>query len=162
MNNLVKKFLELLKEKPCNHDKCREIIKEIGITNTITDNLGFKTTPLHLVIESNNYELAMELIYEPEVDLNISTEDTAPIIWDLQYLWCENDNVISISERRLKLLRKIIELGADSNPVVEGEDLISYIRFKLSENEETSNVYNHLKQMERIITESYQKGLNIK
>ena len=60
MNNLVKKFLELLKEKPCNHDKCRELIKEIGITNTITDNLGFKTTPLHLVVESNNYELATE------------------------------------------------------------------------------------------------------
>lgn len=162
MSNLVKRFLELLKEKPCNNDKCRDLIKEIGVTNTITDNLGFKTTPLHLVVESNNCELAMELICEPEVDLNISTEDTAPIVWDLQYLCCENDDAISVSEKRLKLLRKIIELGADSNPVVDGEDLISYIRFKLSNNEETLNDYNHLKQMERIITESFCNGLNTK
>ena len=149
----VKRLLELLNSDCCDYGMCRQIIAEVGgCTQIIEDKYGLKTTPLHEAIGYRHYDFALELISEPGADLDIEPKNIGPIIWDLQYLWSDTEEEQwKESENKLRLVRALINSGANPNPKVESEELLYYIRYKISENEVTYPEKIHLWQMEHII-----------
>ena len=149
----VERLLELLNSDCCDYDMCRQMIAEIGgCTQIIEDKYGVKTTPLHEAIECGHYAFALELIKEPSANLDVEPCGSGPIMWDLQYLWSDTDEEQRReSESKLRLMRALISAGANPNPKVESEELLYYIRHKISESEVIYPEKIHLWQMEHII-----------
>lgn len=150
----VKDLLELFQGDCCNYDTCRQLIAKIGgCTQIIEGKYGSKSTPLHEAIEYGHYDFSLELIKEPGADLEIEPNNDGPIIWDLQYLWAEaEEEQWKESENKLRIIRALIEAGANPNPKGDSEEeLLSWIRYKIGENEGTAPEKNHLWQMEHII-----------
>lgn len=153
MNKIVKEFVELIKNNNCDYGRCKELITEIGgYTNIIEVEYRCITTPLHELISYGHYDFALEAINSANIDPNVRTEDEAPIIWDLQYLDGESDSEKwDESEKKLRIMRALISKGADPNPFVDNEELISFIRCKIAECSETYPNHVHLLYMEHII-----------
>lgn len=153
MDDKIKEFIELIKGESCDYNRCRELIVEIGgSTTTIKASYNYITTPIHELIGYAHLDFALELIREPGFDPNVCTEDEPPIIWSLQYLESEDDEKQwEESERKLRIMRTLISLGADPNPVVDEEELLYYIRYKIAEASETYPNHFHLLYMEHII-----------
>ena len=150
MEDNVRELLSLLSYKKCDYNRCRELIKEIGgATVIILGEDDFQTTPLHETLANEHYDFALELINEPNANLDVGTYDLDPIIWELQYLWTgTKEKQFDESAVKLKLLRSMIKNGANPNPVVERETLLNYLRFKINEEEDETF---HLIRMEHII-----------
>ncbi len=149
----MKDLFELLNDKNCDYKRCRELIEKIGgCTQIVEGDFGLQTTPLHEVIDHGHYSFALELIEACKKDLNVRLDDREAIIWELQYLESETEELQWIeSENKLRLIRALIKAGADSNPTEGGEQLLYYIRFKINEGEENYPSRYHLWQMEHII-----------
>ncbi len=148
-NNTIE-LLSLFSYKFCDYNRCRELIKEIGsVTCIIANEDDFETTPLHAAIDNEHYDFALELINEPSANLDVKTDDQAPIIWDLQYLWVGGEVERHYeSIKKGEILREMIKNGANPNPVVDGEPLLNYLRFKINADEDDSW---HLIRMEHTI-----------
>lgn len=150
----MKYLLELFKDENCNYGKCRELIVEIGgCTQIIEGEFGIQTTPLHEAIEHGHYDFALELIESTSnADWDVHTEDSEALIWELQYLWSETEELQWIeSENKLRLIRALIKAGANPNPTEGGEELIWWIRYKVNEGEGNEPQRYHTWQMEHII-----------
>ena len=150
----MKNLLELFKDENCNYGKCRELIVEIGgCTQIIEGEFGIQTTPLHEAIEHGHYDFALELIESTSnADWDVHTEDSEALIWELQYLWSETEELQWIeSENKLRLIRALIKAGANPNPTEGGEELIWWIRYKVNEGEGSEPQRYHTWQMEHII-----------
>ncbi len=151
---MVKELLQLLESENCDYDQCRRLISELGgCTQIIRDRFGLQTTPLYQAIEYGHYDFALALIAESDADFDVAWDLGGPILWELQYLDVEASEAEQWeeSEGKLRLMRALIHAGANPNPVCDGEELLYYIRFKLSEGEETYTSKIHLWQMEHII-----------
>lgn len=149
-NDSTIELLSLFSYKDCDYNRCRELIKEIGsVTRIIASDDDFETTPLHAAIDHEHYDFALELINEPNANLDVKTDDQAPIIWDLQHLWfgTEKERFIE-SLKKQEILQAMIKNGANPNPVIDGESLLNYLRFKINEDDED---LCHLIQMEHTI-----------
>ena len=150
----MKYLLELFKDENCNYGKCRELIVEIGgCTQIIEGEFGIQTTPLHEAIDHGHYDFALELIESTSnADWDVHTEDSEALIWELQYLWSETEELQWIeSENKLRLIRALIKAGANPNPTEGGEELIWWIRYKVNEGEGNEPQRYHTWQMEHII-----------
>ena len=150
----MKYLLELFKDENCNYGKCRELIEEIGgCTQIIEGEFGIQTTPLHEAIDHGHYDFALELIESTSnADWDVHTEDSEALIWELQYLWSETEELQwKESENKLRLIRALIKAGANPNPAEGGEELIWWIRYKVNEGEGNGPERYHLWQMEHII-----------
>lgn len=150
----MKYLLELFKDENCNYGKCRELIEEIGgCTQIIEGEFGIQTTPLHEAIDHGHYDFALELIESTSnADWDVHTEDSEALIWELQYLWSETEELQwKESENKLRLIRALIKAGATPNPTEGGEELIWWIRYKVNEGEGNEPQRYHTWQMEHII-----------
>ena len=153
MEKNIELLLDELESDNCNYSLCRELIMKIGgPTSVVIAKHNFLTTPLREVIERGHYDFAIELLEKPNLDLDVSTIDIAPIIWDLQYLWEQDkEKRYAESDAKLKILRTMIEKGANPNPIVDNDELLWHIRYEIN-NGSSSDAY-HLVAMEHIIDE---------
>ena len=151
----AKELFALFEKENCDYGRCRELIREIGgCTVIVEDKHGLKTTPLHEAVSSGHYDLAHELIWEDGADLDVDPEGWGPLIWDLQYLNAETEEgQWAESEQKLRLLRALIHVGANPNPVGDegGEDFLNWIRFKVGEWDGTYPENIHIWQIEHMI-----------
>lgn len=152
-NESMKDLLELFKDENCNYSKCRELIEEIGgCTQIVEGEFGLKTTPLHEAIDYGHYSFALELIEACKADFNVHLNDREALIWELQYLDSETEELQwTESENKLRLIRALIKAGANPNPTEGGEELIWWIRHKLNEGEGNEPQRYHTWQMEHMI-----------
>lgn len=152
MKNLIKELVSLYENDNCDYVRCDELIDKIGgCTQIIEIRFGFKTTPLHLAVESGHYDFAIDLIENQTADFDVSA-DCEPLMWELQYLDSKTENEQRIeSGGKLKVALALIRAGANPNPTVDGESLLNYIRFKISEDEEEWLQAYHLWEMEHMI-----------
>ena len=156
----MKYLSELFKDENCNYGKCRELIEEMGgCTQIIEGEFGIQTTPLHEAIDHGHYDFALELIESTSnADWDVHTEDSEALIWELQYLWSETEELQwKESENKLRLIRALIKAGANPNPAEGGEELIWWIRYKVNEGEGNEPQRYHTWQMEHII-EAHARG----
>lgn len=132
---------------------------EIGsCARIIEDNLRHPTTPIHEIIEYKHYNFALQLISEAEGDFNTYSDGLPPLMWTLQYLDSETEEEqYAESEIKVRLILALIKSGANPNPIVNGEELINYIRFRINEADESEATAYHLWQMEHIV-EANSKG----
>ena len=153
MKEKVAEFFSLLENDTFDRERCHQIIDELdGPTSVVVAEPNFLTTPLREVIERGHYDFAIELLEKPNLDLDVSTIDIAPIIWDLQYLWEQDkEKRYAESDAKLKILRTMIEKGANPNPIVDNDELLWHIRYEIN-NGSSSDAY-HLVAMEHIIDE---------
>lgn len=149
----MRDLLKLLEDENCDYKKCLELIEEMGgCTQIVEGQFGLQTTPLHEVIEHGHYSFALELIETCKADLNVHLDDREAIIWELQYLESETEELQWIeSENKLRLIRALIKAGANPNPTEDGEELIWWIRYKVNEGEGNDPERYHLWQMEHLI-----------
>ncbi len=150
----MKDLLELFKDENCNYGKCRELIEKIGgCTQIVEGEFGLKTTPLHEAIDHGHYDFALELIESTSnADWDVHTEDNGALIWELQYLWSETEELQWIeSENKLRLIRTLIKAGANPNPIEDNKELIYWIRYEVSDGGGTEPQRYHRWQMEHII-----------
>ena len=150
-----KELFALFENENCDYAKCRELIRGIGgCTVIVEDKHGLKTTSLHEAVSGGHYDLAHELIQEEGADLDVDPEGWGPLIWDLQYLNAETEEgQWAESEQKLRLLRALIHVGANPNPVGDdgGEDFLNWIRFKVGEWDGTYPENIHIWQIEHMI-----------
>ena len=152
MTEAAAKLIQLFESEHCDYDRCRALIREIGGCTKIIPDDNFKTTPLHEAVSGGHYDFAMELIREPGADLNVAFDWCGPLMWELQYLNEESKEKRCLeSKQKLRLARALIEAGADPNPVVEGEELMYYVRFKVGEREGDGTDQWHNYQLEHIV-----------
>lgn len=145
----ARELLKLFKNKNCDYNRCRDLIKEIGGCTQIVED-GYKTTPLHESITWGHYDFALELIGEPGADLDVDPGGWGTVMWELQYFDTESEEEQLIeSENKLRLMRALINAGANPNPKGDEnrEELLYWIRYELNE----SGGNHHLWQMEHII-----------
>ncbi len=150
----MRDLLKLLEDKNCDYKMCSELIKKMGgCTQIVEGQFGIQTTPLHEVIDHGHYDFALELIESTSnVDWDVHTEDSEALIWELQYLWSETEELQwKESENKLRLIRALIKAGANPNPTEDGEELIWWIRYKVNEGEGNEPQRYHTWQMEHII-----------
>lgn len=152
MKKKIEELLQLFKSENCDYERCYDLIREIGGCMQIVEaRYGFKTTPLHLSIENGHYDFAIELIENQNADFNVSA-DCEPLIWELQYLDSETESEKRIeSEEKLKIALALIRAGANPNPTVGSEELINYIRYKISDDETTPAEAYHYWEFEHIV-----------
>ena len=152
-----RELLKLFENKDCDYNKCRNLIKEIGgCTQIVEDNFGLKTTPLHEAIACGHYDFALELIGEPGADLDVDPGGLGTVIWELQYYNAETKEEQAVeTENKLKLLRALIQAGANPNPrdADDGEKMLDWLRYKINEGEGDYRLW----QMKQIM-EAYAYG----
>ena len=155
MDGNVEKLISLLESDNCDYSECRRLIQEIGgTTKVICDGAGRTgmTTPLHEVVDLEHYEFALELIAETDGGLDVSTEDVPPLLADLRFLWSDGEERCREESRnKLRLVRALINKGANPNPSWEGDYLLDDIRYGISEGWAVQTDYFHYIQMEHII-----------
>ena len=152
MTEAAAELIQLFENEICDYDRCRALIREIGGCTKIIPDGNFKTTPLHEAVSGGHYDFAMELIREPGADLNVASDWCGPLMWELQYLWTETEaEQWKESEQRLRLVRALIEAGADPNPVLDGEELLYYVRYEVNEKEGDKPQWAHWWWMEHIV-----------
>jgi hypothetical protein len=156
----MRDLLKLLEDENCDYKRCSELIEKIGgCTQIVEGQFGLQTTPLHEVIDHGHYSFALELIKSCKADLNVQIDDREAIIWELQYLESETEELQWIeSENKLRLIRALIKAGANPNPAEGGEELIWWIRYKVNEGEGNDPERYHLWQMEHLI-EAHAMGI---
>ncbi len=153
MTEQVAELMRLFQIENCDYDRCRQLIRDIGgATKIVVGPCDEKITPIHEAVNNGHYDFAMELFCEPHADLNVDPDGMGPLMWELQYLWEENkEKCCNESKHKLRLARALIEAGADPNPVLDGEELLCYVRFKLSEGDGGEISQWHNCQLEHII-----------
>ena len=160
MDQRMKELSELFRDGNCDYGKCRELVRKMGgCTRVANGEFGLETTPLYEAIDHGHYDFALELIEDCEDDLNLHPDDRESLIWELQYLGSESEELQWIeSENKLRLIRALIKAGVDPDPTEGGENLIRWIRHKINEGDETEPQRYHLWQMEHII-EAHTSGV---
>ena len=153
MTEQMAELMQLFKSEDCDYERCRQLIREIGgCCKVVKGEYDLETTPLYDAVNYGHYDFAMELIREPGADLNVAPDGDPPLMWELQYLWEEDEKKRCLeSKERLRLVRALIEAGADPNPVLDGEELMYYVRFKVAEREGDGIDQWHNTQLEHIV-----------
>ena len=153
MTEQMAELMQLFQSENCDYGRCRQLIREIGgCCKVVKGEYDLETTPLYDAVNYGHYDFAMELIREPGADLNVAPDGDSPLMWELQYLWEEDEEKRRLeSKERLRLVRALIEAGADPNPVVDGEELMYYVRFKVVEREGDGIDQWHNTQLEHIV-----------
>ena len=77
------------------------------------------------------------------------------MIGELQYLEADSKEAQrKESEKKLDVVRALIQAGVNPNPVLEGEELLAYLRFKICEQEKSRPALQHFIKIERLLEET--------
>ena len=92
MTEQMAELMQLFQSENCDYERCRQLIREIGgCCKVVKGECDLETTPLYDAVNYGHYDFAMELIREPGADLNVAPDGDAPLMWELQYLWEEDE-----------------------------------------------------------------------